>query len=83
MHNNYYVRNGLEAQTFIDAFELNFSLGCVVKYVSRCGYKGNEEDAIRDLEKAQDYLAHEIARRKAQLLSKSNLRGLAEREAQQ
>ena len=43
----------------IEAWDLNFSLGCVVKYVSRAGKKG---DALEDLEKARWYLDREIQR---------------------
>ena len=41
----------------IDAFELNFNLGNVVKYVSRAGRKG---DTLEDLEKAFYYLKREM-----------------------
>ena len=44
----------------IEAWDLNFSLGCVVKYVSRAGKKG---DALEDLKKARWYLDREITRR--------------------
>ena len=48
-----------EAIKVIEAWDLNFSLGCVVKYVSRAGKKG---DALEDLEKARWYLDREIRR---------------------
>ena len=41
----------------IEAFDLNFNLGNVVKYVSRAGRKG---DALDDLEKAFYYLKREM-----------------------
>jgi hypothetical protein len=41
----------------IEAFDLNFNLGNVVKYVSRAGRKG---DALEDLEKAFYYLKREM-----------------------
>lgn len=41
----------------IDAFDMNFNLGNVVKYVSRAGKKG---DAYQDLEKAFYYLKREM-----------------------
>ena len=44
----------------IEAWELNFNLGNVVKYVARAGRKG---DALEDLQKALWYLAREVARR--------------------
>ena len=40
---------------------MNFNLGNAVKYIWRCGLKGN---AIEDLEKAVFYLNDEIKRRK-------------------
>lgn len=75
---DYYCRNGLEAIDVIEAFELNFCTACAVKYLLRCGHKGNDADALRDLEKARAYIEREIKRR-----GKSNdLDGLAKREAQ-
>ena len=41
----------------IEAFDLNFNLGNVVKYVSRAGSKG---DTLEDLEKAFYYLKREL-----------------------
>lgn len=41
---------------------MNFNLGNAVKYIWRCGLKGDE---IEDLEKAVLYLNREIDRRKA------------------
>ena len=41
----------------IEAFDLNFNLGNVVKYVSRAGLKG---EALEDLEKAFYYLKREM-----------------------
>lgn len=46
----------------IAAWNLNFSLGCVVKYVARCNHKGAP---LKDLEKALDYLKYEIDVRRA------------------
>ncbi len=46
----------------IEAWDLNFSRGCVVKYVARAAHKGTELD---DLVKARDYLDREIARVRA------------------
>jgi hypothetical protein len=41
----------------IEAFDLNFNLGNVVKYVSRAGRKG---EVLEDLEKAFYYLKREM-----------------------
>ena len=46
----------------IEAWGLNFSRGCVVKYVARAEHKGTE---LEDLVKARDYLDREIARVRA------------------
>lgn len=46
----------------IEAWNLNFSRGCVVKYVARAEHKGTE---LEDLVKARDYLDREIARVRA------------------
>ena len=43
----------------IEAWQLGFHLGNVVKYLSRAGKKGN---ALEDLRKARWYLDREIAR---------------------
>lgn len=48
----------------IDYYNLDFSLGNVIKYVLRAGKKPGE-DALKDLKKAYDYLGHKI-----ELLSK-------------
>ena len=68
-HPDYYTRGGIETFDFIEAKELGFNLGNVVKYVSRCGHKkskgmSQETKAIQDLEKAKVYLEREIALRK-------------------
>ena len=41
-------------------WELDFLLGNALKYISRCGRKGSEEDAIEDLEKAVWYIQKRI-----------------------
>jgi len=51
---------GIEAIDYIEAFNLNFNLGNVIKYVSRAGKK--TDDALEDLEKARWYLNREIER---------------------
>lgn len=51
--------NPYEAIKVIEAWNLPFSLGNVIKYVSRAGKKGNK---LEDLKKAQWYLSREIER---------------------
>jgi hypothetical protein len=53
----HYTTGGIETIDFIEAKELNYHLGNVVKYVTRSGHKG---DKLKDLEKAQWYLNREI-----------------------
>lgn len=60
-HPPHYRTGGVETIDFIEAKDLNYRLGNVVKYVSRAGRKG---DPLQDLEKAAWYLQREIAARK-------------------
>lgn len=60
-HPNHYNSGSIEAIDVIEDWKLNFSLGCVVKYICRAEYKGS---TIQDLEKAAWYLNREINRRK-------------------
>jgi hypothetical protein len=48
---------GIETIDFIEAKQLNYHLGNVVKYITRAGHKGNE---LQDLQKALWYLEREI-----------------------
>lgn len=57
---HYKSGNGLEAIEVIEAFELGFHLGNVVKYTLRAGRKG---DALMDARKARWYLDRDIRRR--------------------
>ena len=51
--------NPYEAIKVIDAWNLDFCLGNVVKYISRAGKKGDNSKG-QDLKKALWYLEHEI-----------------------
>jgi hypothetical protein len=51
--------SSIEPIAAIEAWQLGFHLGCVVKYVCRAGRKG---DKVEDLQKARWYLDREIAR---------------------
>jgi len=59
-HPPHYRAGGIETIDFIEAKDLNYRLGNVVKYVSRAGKKVNS-DPLEDLKKAQFYLTREIA----------------------
>lgn len=60
-HPKHYNSGKIEAIDVIEDWKLNFSLGCVVKYICRSEYK---DSTIQDLEKASWYLTREIERRK-------------------
>ena len=53
-HPSHYQANGLEAIDVIEAFELPYHLGNVVKYVLRAGRKNDSPE--EDLRKARWYL---------------------------
>jgi hypothetical protein len=61
-HPPHYTKGGIETIDFIEAKDLNYRLGNVIKYVSRAGKKNS--DPIEDLEKAAWYLQREIDARK-------------------
>jgi len=64
-HPPHYTEGGFETIDFIEAKDLNYRLGNVVKYVSRAGRK-LDANPVEDLEKAAWYLNREIeARRNA------------------
>lgn len=56
-HPAHYKAGGIETIDFIEAKELNYNLGNVVKYITRSDLKGNRK---QDLEKAMWYLKREI-----------------------
>ncbi len=63
-HPPHYKAGGIETIDFIEAKDLNYRLGNVVKYVSRAGKKDGS-DPVQDLEKAMFYLKREIDARKS------------------
>lgn len=84
MSKSYYMRNGIEVFDVIEAFDLNFNLGNVVKYVCRAGKK--DECIISDLLKARDYIDREIglnvSKKETDECQKDDLVGLARFEQQ-
>jgi hypothetical protein len=56
--------NAYEAIKVVEAWNLGFHLGNVVKYISRAGRKG---DVLEDLKKARWYLEREIANRESEI----------------
>lgn len=59
-HPSYYKRGGVEAIDVIEAWNLGFCLGNVVKYIARAGRK--TAGGLQDLKKAEWYLSREIER---------------------
>ena len=67
-HPSHYTSGKIEVIDVIEDKELNFNLGNVVKYVSRCGKKKStgkslEAKALEDLKKARWYIEREITTR--------------------
>ena len=60
-HPDYYRAGNFECSDYIEAFDLNFNLGNVIKYISRAGRKPGE-DRLTAYKKAREYLDREIAR---------------------
>ncbi|MEQ8785103.1 MAG: DUF3310 domain-containing protein [Pirellulaceae bacterium] len=58
-HPAHYTFSRIEVIDSIEAWELGFHLGNVVKYVARAGRKGSK---LQDLKKARWYLDREIQR---------------------
>ena len=56
-----HYQGSIEPIDYIEAYEFNFNLGNVIKYVSRAGKKKNES-TLDDLNKAYWYLGREIKR---------------------
>jgi hypothetical protein len=57
-HPTHYKAGGIETIDFIEAKNLGYHLGNVVKYVSRADFKGNK---LEDLQKAKWYLDRAIS----------------------
>ena len=55
---SHYTVGGVETIRFIEAKQLDYHLGNVVKYVTRANYKGEE---LQDLKKARWYLERAIS----------------------
>jgi DNA-binding transcriptional MerR regulator len=60
--------NIYEAIKVIDAWDLGFSLGNTIKYISRAGKKGKNKE-LEDLQKASWYLQHHIEQLKEKIES--------------
>lgn len=56
-HPEHYNKGAIEAINIIEDWDLNFSVGNVIKYMLRAPHKGEE---LEDLEKAKWYLERHI-----------------------
>ena len=54
----HYTHSEFETWDVIEAWRLNYNLGCALKYLSRADYKGKR---LEDLKKARAYLDREIS----------------------
>lgn len=57
----HYQNGGIEPIDYINSHNFNFNRGCVIKYISRAGFKDKSKE-IEDLSKARDYIDFEIER---------------------
>ena len=55
----YYTRGSIECWDAIRDWQLNYHLGCAVKYICRAGFKDANSKA-QDLKKAIHYLENEL-----------------------
>jgi len=62
--------NEYEAIKVIDAWDLGFSLGNTIKYISRAGKKGKDKE-LQDLRKGLWYLQHHIEQLEQKINSES------------
>jgi hypothetical protein len=65
---SYYNRGNIQVWDFIRDQDLNYHLGCAVKYICRAGHK---DDIKQDLTKAIHYLENELLNVTAQQSSNS------------
>ncbi len=62
-HPPHYEKGGIEAIDVIEAWNLDFCLGSVIKYICRLGQKGDEfgiDEMVEDLKKARWYITRSI-----------------------
>ncbi len=75
-HPPHYTKGGIETLDFIEAKELNYHRGNVVKYLVRAGHKPSTPE-IEDLRKARFYLNREIVMMEKELDNKMMEKDLA------
>ena len=60
-HPSHYTSGAIEVKDFTNAWNMNFNLGNVLKYIVRAGRK-KDVDPLEDLQKARQYIDFEIER---------------------
>lgn len=78
-HPSHYCLGGIEVLDAIEAWELPYHLGNVVKYIARAGKK-NSSTYLQDLQKAQFYLNRFISQLKDKQETGTGLLGAKRRE---
>lgn len=66
-HPDHYTAGGIEVYDFIEAWNLDFACGNVIKYVARAPYKGKH---LEDLKKARWYLERAIEREQSRIAAR-------------
>ena len=66
-HPRHYTAGSIEVYDFIEAWNLDFTIGNVVKYVTRAPYKGTQ---LEDLKKAKWYLEKAIEKEENRIAAK-------------
>lgn len=84
--NHYKGANGIEAIDVVEGFRLGFRIGNAVTYLLRAGHKVQAKDVgehfaatIEDLQKAQWYIAREIATHERGLQNWERMKTVLER----
>lgn len=80
-HPSHYTRGGIEVLDAIEAWELDYHLANVVKYVARAGHK-DPAKLLEDLQKARFYLDRRIQRAEKTATYERTQQAIREREIQ-
>ena len=63
---SHYTQGGIQPIDYIEANNMNFLEGCIIKYITRYKYK----NGLQDLKKAKNYLDRLIDREEKERLNK-------------
>ena len=73
-HPKHYTKGKIEPIDFINANDMDYLEGNIIKYISRYKYKSRDKSGVEDLEKAEFYLRMLIQREKEEKKRKFNER---------